>query len=463
VKRALALTLALLLALPASLFADGGERELGRRFYLEARSQLPLVEDPALTEYVNRLGHKLVDSLGPQAFDYQFFVVAHPALNAFAVPGGYIFIFTGLLARTKTDDELVGVLGHEISHVHAHHISRQQTAGQFWSAAALAGLLLAAVNPVLGAAGLAAAQTAQLKFSRDFEQEADFLGLRIASESGYDPHALGAFFKQLLVEQQLNPAGVPPYMLSHPVTQDRVAHVDSVIKAQKLKTPSGRPSASGDLAEVRAVSDAINEPPGVVTERYERLAREKPNDAERQFLLGRVYQTVGKMDSARVALEKARALGMGWQVDRPLGSVYIAMKRPKEGAEALTRFLTKRPDDAFAHLELAKALGESGDQEKAFTELQRAVRLNPDLDEAQRMLGLALGRKGNEGQGFYHLALAARQRGDLEKAYDNFERAEPLLEKGSRQQAEVQSAMDELVPLVRDRMRLRGERRRVAR
>lgn len=459
-RRAIALGLAVLLALPAHLLADGGERELGRRFFLEARSQLPLVEDPALTEYVNRLGQKLVASLGPQEFDYQFFVVAHPALNAFAVPGGYVFIFTGLLAKTKNDDELVGVLGHEISHVHAHHISRQQAAGTLWSAAALAGLLLAAVNPVLGAAGLAAAQTAQLKFSREFEQEADFLGLRIASQSGYDPHALGSFFKQLLVEQQLNPAGVPAYMLSHPVTQDRVAHVDSVIKAQNIKTPSGRPAASDDLSEVRAVSEAINEPSAVVTERYERLAREQPKNAERQFLLGRVYQTVGQMDSARVALEQARALGMRDQADRPLGTVYIAMKRPKEGAEALNRFLARHPDDAFAHMELAKALGESGDGEKAFTELQRAVRLDPDLDEAQRMLGLALGRKGQEGQGFYHLALAARQRGELEKAYDNFERAEPLLEKGSRQQAEVQAAMDELAPLVRERSMLRRDRRR---
>ncbi len=459
-KRALALLLATLLALPTASFADGSERELGRRFFLEARSQLPLVDDPALTEYVNRLGQKLVASLGPQEFDYRFFVVAHPALNAFAVPGGYVFVFTGLLAKTKTDDELVGVLGHEISHVHAHHISRQQTAGQLWSAAALAGMLLALINPVLGAAGMAAAQTAQLKFSRDFEQEADFLGLRIASQSGYDPHALGSFFKQLLVEQQLNPAGVPAYMLSHPVTQDRVAHVDSVINAQKIPTPKGRPAASDDLSEVRAVSDAINEPTLVVIERYERLAKEQPKSAERQFLLGRVYQTVGKMDSARAALEQARGLGMGAQVDRPLGTVYIQMKRPKEGAEALTRYLASNPDDAYSHMELAKALTETGDNARALTELQRAIRLDPDLDEAQRLMGLALGRKGEEGQGFYHLALAARQRGDLEQAYSHFERAEPLLEKGSRQQAEVQSAMDELEPLVRERSRLRSDRRR---
>src|SRR5205823_159869 len=116
---------------------------------------------------------------------------------------------------------------------------RQQEKGQVWSAAALLGLLLSAVNPVAGAAGIAAAETAQLKFSREFEQEADFLGLRTMSTAGYDPHAMGTFFKTLLTEQRINPAGVPAYMLTHPVTEDRVSHVETTMNAQKLKTPAG--------------------------------------------------------------------------------------------------------------------------------------------------------------------------------------------------------------------------------
>src|SRR5256886_1200353 len=206
------------------------ESELGRRFLLTARGELPIVQDPSVTTYVERVGEKLVRVLGPQSFDYRFFVVQHPALNAFAVPGGYVFVFSGLLARVDNDDELAGVLAHEIGHVSGHHLLRQQKEGQVWTAAALLGLLVSAINPVLGAAGIAPAETAQLKYSREFEQEADYLGLRYSSEAGYDPHALGSFFKELLADQRINSAGVPAYMLTHPLTEDRGANVATAIK-----------------------------------------------------------------------------------------------------------------------------------------------------------------------------------------------------------------------------------------
>src|SRR5439155_11841835 len=215
-----------------------------------------------------------------------------------------VFVFSGLLARVKSDDELAGVLAHEIGHVSGHHLLRQQKEGQVWTAAALLGLLVSAVNPVLGAAGIAAAETAQLKYSREFEQEADYLGLRYASEAGYDPHALGSFFKALLAEQRINPAGVPAYMLSHPITEDRIAHVDTTIGAQKLKTPPDRPAAAAELAEAQAIARAIADPPDIVIARYRRQAEEKPDDAERQLLLGRVYQTVGLLEAARTVLER---------------------------------------------------------------------------------------------------------------------------------------------------------------
>src|SRR5262249_18762248 len=104
-----AITLAALVAVPPSAWSqpgDGGERDLGRRFILEARSQLPLADDPALNEYVEKLGKRLVQELGPQEFDYHFYVVESPTLNAFSVPGGYIFVFTGLIAHANSEDEL---------------------------------------------------------------------------------------------------------------------------------------------------------------------------------------------------------------------------------------------------------------------------------------------------------------------------------------------------------------------
>src|SRR5262249_47192283 len=99
-------------------------------------------------------------------------------------------------------------------------------------------------------------------------------------------------------------------------------------------------------------------------------------------------------------------------------------------------------------------------QDQALREYERAARLDPDLDEAHRLMGMALGRKGDEAQGFYQLALAARLRGELEQAFSHFTRTEPLLDKSSAQHAEVEAAIEELEPLVRDRFRARSERRR---
>jgi predicted Zn-dependent protease len=331
-----------------------------------------------------------------------------------------------------------------------------------WSYAALLGALLSAVNPVVGAGAIAAAQTAQLKYSREFEQEADYMGLRYSTESGYDPHALGAFFKELLAEQRINPAGVPPYMLSHPLTESRVGNIDTIISAQKLKTPAGRPKATPELAEVRAVSRAIADPPEVAIADYKRLADAKPDDGERWFLLGRVYQTIGQLDSARAAFERARDLGLADRADRPLGTVYLSLKQPEKAREALQRHLTKHPDDGWAHLELGKALNET-DPDAALVEFQRAARLSPELDEAHRLAGIALGRKGREADGFYELALAAQLRGELEQALSHYRRAEEKIPAGTAREREVKLAIEELLPIVRERDRERQERRREGR
>jgi len=458
-----AVVLASLLAVPPGALAkksEGAERDLGRRFILEARSQLPISDDPALAGYVEQLGRKLVEALGPQEFDYHFYAVESPMLNAFAVPGGYVFVFTGLIARASSEDELAGVLGHEIGHVNAHHIVRLQQAGTLWTVASLLGMVLAAVNPVLAAGALAAAQTAQLKYSRDFEQEADYLGLKTTTDAGFDPHALAGFFKQLLIEQRVNPTGVPPYMLSHPITEERVANAESVIKSRGLTTPAGRPASSPEFLEARAVASALDGPADVVIAHYKRQAEERPSDAQAQFLLGRVYQVTGKLGDARGALERARDLGVGNRVDRPLGAVYLGLKQPEQAVSILQRYLASHPSDGWAHLELGKALADNGKPADAEREYQRAVRLDANLDEAHRLLGMSLGRQGDQGQGFYQLGTAALLRGELEQAYSLYDRARPLLAEGTQQRAEVDATLDELEPLVRDRARERAAQSR---
>ena len=287
----------------------------------------------------------MIARLDSQRFPYRFFVVRDPNLNAFAVPGGYVYVHTGLLLGVANEAELAGVLAHELVHVRAHHVVRQQEKTALINYGTAARALPLDRAPALGAGAIAAGAAAQLKYQREFEQEADYVGLRIASQAGYDPHSLGSFFKQLLVERRVNPAGVPAYMLSHPVTEERVAHVESIIDAQKLRTPKGRPAASPGLAEVQAVVRAQTEPVDLVVAEYKRRADEAPNDAEAQFLLGRVYQSVGQYDAARVALERSRALGFGPRVERPLGTVYVALKSTDAAQAELRKHFRERASE----------------------------------------------------------------------------------------------------------------------
>ena len=173
----------------------------------------------------------------------------------------------------------------------------------------------------------------------------------------------------------------------------------------------------------------------------------------------------GRFEPARVALERARELGYGPRVERPLGAVYLALKQPAKAAEALDRYLGFKPVDGWAHLQLGKAFADQGKAEDALREYQRAIRLNDNLDEAHRLMGMALGRSGDQAQGFFQLGTAALLRGELEQAYTLYDRAQPLLAEGTMQRTQVDKTLAELEPMVRERARERStqqRRRRVA-
>jgi len=188
-KRWTALLVAVLLVLaplhPAFAFMEGltieKEKQIGEEFVLQLQQVVTLVDDPFLTSYINRLGQRLVSQMGPQPFKYRFFIIADPSVNAFAVPGGYVFVHTGLIRLMDREGELAGVLAHEISHVYCRHMAKTLEKAKITSIAALMGALAAvflggAIGPGLMAGSMAAGESAMLKYSRDFEQEADATG-----------------------------------------------------------------------------------------------------------------------------------------------------------------------------------------------------------------------------------------------------------------------------------------------
>ncbi len=404
------------------------EKELGRRFALEAAGQLPVVTDPAVVDLVRDMGKRLVDTLGAQPFDYEFQVAAHPALNAFAVPGGHIWVFSGLMSKVTSIDELASVMGHEVAHVHAHHAARQQEETRLWNYAALLGVLLSAIQPVLGAGAIAAAQAAGLRYTREFEEEADYLGLRFMHGAGYDPAAMPSFFKMILAEQRLNPTGMPPYLLTHPLTEDRITKVETSLAAFARPRKPAPPEAARDLEEARAVLRAAAEPPDLVLGEYRRRAEAAPKDGFAWYLYGVACGSAGRLDAATSALKKSASLGGGGRrLPLRLASVYLRQGRAGDARATLEPYVATHGSDAAARMLLGQTLIELGEGARGVTELQGAVSLDPTQAESHQMLGMEYGRGGRSGDAFIHLAKSHELRGKLPEALSYYIRARDVL------------------------------------
>ncbi|UCE85953.1 MAG: M48 family metalloprotease [Deltaproteobacteria bacterium] len=204
------------------------EREIGHRFDSEVGDQLVLIDDPVVLGFLSDLGHDIVRQIEPQPFLYRFRVVLDPSLNAFAVPGGYIYFHSGTLLAAGSLDELAGVMGHEIAHVKQRHYARMREQAAIPDLLINIGAIAGAVatgEPGVAIAAQGANVALQLKWSREYEADADQHGAIFMTRGGYEPAAITRFFERILAEQRRQPGYVPPYLYSHPDVEDRIATV----------------------------------------------------------------------------------------------------------------------------------------------------------------------------------------------------------------------------------------------
>ena len=217
----------------SSVLSPQTERKLGESVMREIRFSEPsYVDDPEINDYLNTLGFKLLAALPGVRQDFEFFAIRETSINAFALPGGFVGVHTGLLTAADTESEVASVLAHEITHVTQRHIARlfgAQKQMQLPAMIAMAAALLAAKSrPDLATGAAMAAQGAaiqgQLGYSRDFEREADRIGFQALQSAGFDVRGMPAFFEKLQRFTRMTDDGTAPgYLRSHPLTVDRVA------------------------------------------------------------------------------------------------------------------------------------------------------------------------------------------------------------------------------------------------
>lgn len=219
------------IAITSSLVACGisqqQEVQMGQEYAQQINAQLPIVQDPELNRYINVLGDSIARLTSRSDLDWHFFIVDAQEVNAFAVPGGFVYVNRGLIQRTDQMDELAGVLGHEIGHVVRRHTVKQMEKAQGANVGVTLACILTSIcnSQIAGAAINIAGGAVFARFSRQDEAEADNEGFNNVVRAGISPVGMVTMFRKLLEERKNRPAGVEAWFLTHPLEEDRITAV----------------------------------------------------------------------------------------------------------------------------------------------------------------------------------------------------------------------------------------------
>lgn len=206
---------------------------MGAEYAAQINAQLPIVQDAEINRYINVLGDSISRLADDRGLDYQFYIVNAPEVNAFAVPGGFIYVNRGLIDRTQSLSQLAGVLGHEIGHVVRRHSVQQMEKAQGANIGLVLGCTLINIcGSEAAAAAINIGGTALFaKFSRDDEREADVEGIRNVVRAGIHPRGIPEMFRILLNERQRNPGAVEGWFATHPGEEERIRETEAMIAA----------------------------------------------------------------------------------------------------------------------------------------------------------------------------------------------------------------------------------------
>ncbi len=257
-RSSVSVALALMLAVPYTAFPDNKEKDpdaigdrnvsgkvnfyslekeiaLGKQLAQQVERQSKVINDPTIAEYVNRVGQNLVRNSDAKV-PFTIKVIEDPTVNAFALPGGFFFVQSGLILKADTEAELAGVMAHEIAHVAARHGTRQATRADIAELATLPLIFMggAAAYGIYEASGLLVPMSF-LKFQRGFEAEADYLGVQYMYKAGYDPTGLVDFFEKVQTLEKRKPGTMSKMFSTHPPTDDRIVKIQKEIADLKAR------------------------------------------------------------------------------------------------------------------------------------------------------------------------------------------------------------------------------------
>ena len=435
-KLVLVLVLSTALSLPFSGHAItiGEEEELSAEMLRIIFKKLPVVDDPYVTAYVNRVGRRILSVMPEQPFRYRFYVINEDMYNAFATPAGHIFIYSGLLEAMDGEDELAGILGHEIAHVYCRHISQKIELGKKVGWAQLAGIAAGILLGAAGGSGAAASAltlgsaatgaTAQLAFSRDNEMQADQLGLKFLTDAGYGTDGLLKVLKKIRSKQWFSKEQVPTYMMTHPAIEDRINYVGSWIEDHKA---TASPSKKPDSAEFERLltrltveyNDATSE-----LARLEQVLQREPGNTLARYRYGLILARANRTTEAIAQLKTVLARNaFNPYMLRDLGKVYFMGGQLESALSTLESARGMIPEDSDTLFYLGRTQQELGRPSEAVALYTAVIQKTPDYRDAYYFLGQNLGQQGALADAHYYLGIYHLRARDFKTAATQFKQS----------------------------------------
>ena len=421
---------------PANAISIKEEQELAREFMKVVARRFQLIDDPLLVNYVNKVGQRILSAVPPQPFTFHFYIIKEDVYNAFAIPAGHIFINSGLLAALDNEDELAGLLAHEIAHVVCRHISRNIDRSKKISLATMAGVV---AGIFLGAAGgdpaamqaltvgsAAAGQTATLAYSRQDEAQADQLGLEFLTKAGYSGKGLLLTLKKIRTKQWFGSQQVPTYMMTHPGLENRIASIDTWMAVSKNPAPPlAYPNGSALFRKINVRLKALYEDPDTALQTFETALAHNPNDINMEYGFGLVLARMGKRKEAVGYLKQALAHeALDPVILSDLGRVYFLDGRYEEALNILEGAVSVSKVNPEGLFYLGRTRMELGQIAAAAQAFEKMLEIYADYQPAYQFLGEAYGRLGRMPDSHYYLGLSNYRKGDFRTARYHLLRAQ---------------------------------------
>jgi beta-barrel assembly-enhancing protease len=425
------------------------EKKLGRETYEKLEKANALSKNQRVNDYIRKIGEQILAQQQRVPFDFQFHVINSSAINAFATPGGYIYVFRGLIILAENESELASVMAHEIAHATRRHINDMIERSQKLTYATLAGLIAGVLLGGGSGAGAAAvmgtmagAQTLSLKYSRENEEEADRFGMGYLTAAGYDPKSMVDFMR-LMRRNEFYSNNIPSYFLTHPGTDERIRYLDSLVEARYNQ--KGKESIIGGFRRVQVEMLMVEKNMEPVMARFRDDLKKNPTDANALYGLAVVQARMGQLQEAANTITAAlRYAPEDPDILRDAGIIAFEAGMNAEAIQYLRSAYQRSDGDAETVLYLGRAYEQAGDYMTALELYRKALAANVTDDQLYYGLATAYGHLNNQAESHYYFGIFFKKKNKKDSALFHYRAALSLIPPDSERAGEIRKEIENL-------------------